>query len=92
MTPIPRFWIGTNWKMNKTLAEATAFARALKAADADRDPRIQRFVLPAIHHRARSQDPTGHQFRKGWGTEHALVGSWRLDRRSFSTDAHRLQS
>ncbi len=46
MTPIPRFWIGTNWKMNKTLAEATAFASALKAADADRDPRIQRFVVP----------------------------------------------
>ena len=46
MTPIPRFWIGTNWKMNKTLAEATAFACALKAADADRDPRIQRFVVP----------------------------------------------
>ncbi len=46
MPPIPRLWIGTNWKMNKTLAEATAFASALKAADADRDPRIQRFVVP----------------------------------------------
>lgn len=39
-------WIGTSWKMNKTLAEAKAFAEGLKAADAGRDPRIQRFVIP----------------------------------------------
>ncbi|MGO4353708.1 triose-phosphate isomerase [Rhizobium sp. RAF36] len=46
MTEKPRFWIGTSWKMNKTLAEAQAFARGLEAADAVRDPRIQRFVIP----------------------------------------------
>lgn len=40
------FWIGTSWKMNKTLAEARAFAGALGAADADRHPAIQRFVIP----------------------------------------------
>lgn len=39
-------WVGTSWKMNKTLAEALAFAEALAAADVDRDPRIQRFVAP----------------------------------------------
>ena len=32
--------------MNKTLAEACAFAEALAAADGDRDDRIQRFVIP----------------------------------------------
>jgi len=37
-------WVGTSWKMNKTLAEARAFAEALRAADAD--ARIQRFVIP----------------------------------------------
>ncbi len=42
----PGFWIGTNWKMNKTLAEAQSFATALAAAEAGRDPRIQRFVIP----------------------------------------------
>lgn len=42
----PRIWIGTSWKMNKTLAEAEAFAAALGAADRARDPRIQRFVIP----------------------------------------------
>ncbi|MDR9781163.1 triose-phosphate isomerase [Rhizobium redzepovicii] len=46
MTEKPRFWIGTSWKMNKTLAEAEHFAHGLKAADAVRDPRIQRFVIP----------------------------------------------
>ena len=40
------FWIGTSWKMNKTLAEAQAFATSLAAADGGRDPRIQRFVIP----------------------------------------------
>lgn len=39
-------WIGTSWKMNKHLAEATAFAEALAASDDGRNPRIQRFVIP----------------------------------------------
>jgi L-erythrulose 1-phosphate isomerase len=42
----PQYWIGTSWKMNKTLAQAESFARALSAADGLRDPRIQRFVIP----------------------------------------------
>lgn len=46
MTATPQIWIGTSWKMNKTLAEARAFAEGLRAADAARDPRIQRFVIP----------------------------------------------
>ncbi|KXF75762.1 triose-phosphate isomerase [Paramesorhizobium deserti] len=41
-----RYWVGTSWKMNKTLADALAFAAGLKAADSERDPRIQRFVVP----------------------------------------------
>lgn len=39
-------WVGTSWKMNKTLAEALAFAEGLAAADGERDARIQRFVIP----------------------------------------------
>lgn len=42
----PRVWVGTSWKMNKTLAEAMAFAGALADADPIRDPTIQRFVVP----------------------------------------------
>jgi triosephosphate isomerase len=46
MTEKPTFWIGTSWKMNKTLAEARTFAEGLASADAARDQRIQRFVIP----------------------------------------------
>ena len=42
----PQIWIGTSWKMNKLLAEGRAFAEGLRASDAARDPRIQRFVIP----------------------------------------------
>jgi triosephosphate isomerase len=38
------FWIGTSWKMNKTLDQALAFANALRAAATD--PRLQPFVIP----------------------------------------------
>lgn len=37
------FWVGTSWKMNKSLAEALAFAAGLAP---EGDPRIQRFVIP----------------------------------------------
>lgn len=39
-------WIGTSWKMNKTLAESEAFCRALLATDNDASAGIQRFVIP----------------------------------------------
>ena len=39
-------WIGTSWKMNKTLAEAKVFAEGLVSKDASADTRIQRFVIP----------------------------------------------
>lgn len=41
-----KFWVGTSWKMNKTLAEARVFAEKLKEADGDRSADIQRFVIP----------------------------------------------
>lgn len=43
---LSRFWIGTSWKMNKTLAEAIGFSEALKRAENDSAPHIQRFVIP----------------------------------------------
>ncbi|QND44850.1 triose-phosphate isomerase (plasmid) [Rhizobium lusitanum] len=46
MTASPRYWIGTSWKMNKTLAESRSFAEALRDADTLRDPAIQRFIIP----------------------------------------------
>ncbi|MDR5815924.1 triose-phosphate isomerase [Caballeronia sp. LZ033] len=38
------FWVGTSWKMNKTLSEASAFAEGLLVSHDD--PRIQCFVIP----------------------------------------------
>ena len=40
-------WVGTSWKMNKTLAEALEFAEALKASGASPHPDLIRFILPA---------------------------------------------
>lgn len=39
-------WIGTSWKMNKTLAEANAFVDGLLSDEANSDTNIQRFVIP----------------------------------------------
>lgn len=43
---IPGRWIGTSWKMNKTLSEALAFADALMHALPGVDAAIQPFVIP----------------------------------------------
>ncbi|WP_189401966.1 MULTISPECIES: triose-phosphate isomerase [unclassified Mesorhizobium] len=40
------YWVGTSWKMNKTLAEALAFAEAIAAFTPGFDKRIQPFVVP----------------------------------------------
>lgn len=44
MAEAPKVWIGTSWKMHKTLAEGRAFAEGLAAGAPDN--RIQRFVIP----------------------------------------------
>ncbi|MHA6644028.1 triose-phosphate isomerase [Mesorhizobium sp. A623] len=43
-----RTWVGTSWKMNKTLAEGLAYAEALAAFVPGFDPRIQPFVIPSF--------------------------------------------
>ena len=48
-----RYWVGTSWKMNKTLAEALAFADALAAFVPDLHSAIQPFVIPSSRRRAR---------------------------------------
>lgn len=46
--PASKFWIGTSWKMNKTLGEAIAFANTLGLSLAQVDDRIQPFVIPSF--------------------------------------------
>jgi triosephosphate isomerase len=74
-----RLWVGTSWKMNKTLAEAAAFVDALVAADLP--PGIQPFVLPAHTALAHVRDrlPAGSPVLLGaqnahWGPEGAATG------------------
>jgi triosephosphate isomerase len=43
-----RYWVGTSWKMNKTLAEGLAFADALAAFVPRLDETIQPFVIPSF--------------------------------------------
>ena len=44
----PKLWIGTSWKMNKTLQDAQHFAQMLLEAEHIVDPKIQRFVIPSF--------------------------------------------
>ena len=46
MSDRKKLWIGTSWKMNKTLAEAMGFAHGLVAAEASDVAHLQRFVIP----------------------------------------------
>ena len=46
MADVTTHWIGTSWKMNKTLAEALAFADRLAAALPAVDEIVQPFVIP----------------------------------------------
>ena len=41
-------WVGTSWKMNKTLAEGLAFAEALAAFVPGLDAAVQPFVIPSF--------------------------------------------
>lgn len=43
-----QLWIGTSWKMNKTLAEALNFANHLRNASQSNNPKIQRFIVPSF--------------------------------------------
>ena len=49
-------WIGTSWKMNKTRAEARAFAEALKASPFSTTDSAQPFVIPPFPYIAEVAD------------------------------------
>lgn len=48
MTTRAPVWVGTSWKMNKTLTEGLAFAEALAAFVPSLDARVQPFVIPSF--------------------------------------------
>jgi L-erythrulose 1-phosphate isomerase len=46
MAAVRQRWIGTSWKMNKTLAEARLFAEGLKAGESQISTQLQPFIIP----------------------------------------------
>ena len=78
--------------MNKTLAEALAFAEALAACAAvDVDPAHPALRHPALHSRAPGQGGACRDRRQGRRAEHALGRRRRLDRRNLAADAEGLR-
>ncbi|MEO9336038.1 triose-phosphate isomerase [Mesorhizobium sp. SB112] len=60
-------WVGTSWKMNKTLGEGLAFADALKSFLPSLDERIQPFVIPSF--------TSARQVKAALGGTRAKVGA-----------------
>jgi triosephosphate isomerase len=71
-------WIGTSWKMNKTRAEARAFAGALKASAFANTDRAQPFVIPPFPYIAEVADIlSGTKVKVGAQNMHwADHGAW----------------
>lgn len=71
-------WIGTSWKMNKTRAEAKAFAEAVKASPFAQTDRAQPFVIPPFPYIAEVADIlSGTRVRVGAQNMHwADQGAW----------------
>lgn len=75
----PQVWVGTGWKMNKTIAEAVDYVRELAAATIP--DRVQAFILPphtalaAVRHELPAGSPVliGAQ-NAHWGSEGAQTG------------------
>ncbi len=51
-----RFWVGTGWKMNKTFAEAEAYARILQSCDFSPFSNLNIFIVPPFTVLARVAD------------------------------------
>ncbi|MBX3569479.1 MAG: triose-phosphate isomerase [Rhizobiaceae bacterium] len=60
-------WVGTSWKMNKTLGEALAYAGALKPFLGGFDRRIQPFIIPPF--------TAGRQVKAALAGERIKVGA-----------------
>ncbi|WP_315969743.1 triose-phosphate isomerase [Cellulomonas timonensis] len=72
-------WVGTSWKMTKTLAESVAYARALAAVDSSRWAGTQPFIIPPATALAAVRDTLGHQSQVLLGAQNAHwedAGAW----------------
>ncbi len=62
-----QFWIGTGWKMNKTLAQSLAYSDLLVQGTTTLDKRIQLFVIPPF--------TSVRQVKERMANERILVGA-----------------
>jgi len=71
-------WIGTSWKMNKTRAEAQAFAAALAGSPISRSEKCNLFVIPPFPYiRDVAESLNGTRVRVGAQNMHwEDVGAW----------------
>ncbi|WP_407341577.1 triose-phosphate isomerase [Pengzhenrongella phosphoraccumulans] len=77
--PPATVWVGTGWKMNKTLAEARSYARALAATDPGRWPGVQPFILPpatALATVSAELGPRSHVLMGAQNAHWADDGAW----------------
>lgn len=73
-----RAWVGTSWKMNKTIAESRAYAGALAAAG-DRWRHVQPFILPPLTALAAVRETLGSESGVVLGAQNAHwadAGAW----------------
>lgn len=61
-------WVGTGWKMNKTLAQSRAYAEVLAGTEPGRWPGVQPFILPPATALAAVSDVLGPE-------SHILLGA-----------------
>lgn len=74
-------WVGTGWKMNKTLAQAHTYAQTLAATDPERWPGGQPFILPPATRPGRRQRRARAEVaHPGGRAERPLGGRRRVDR------------
>ena len=83
-------WIGTSWKMNKTLAEALDFTKTLAAFLPSLDARIQPFLIPPFTCVQEVKKSLDRYIGPGWRTKYALGRFGRMDGGNFSSDDHGL--
>lgn len=72
-------WVGTGWKMNKTLAQARDYAMTLAATDPGRWPGVQPFILPpatALASVSAVLGPTSHILTGAQNAHWADDGAW----------------
>lgn len=74
-----KIYVGTNWKMHKTISEGIEYCRKLRTLASDLDERIQLFIIPPHTHLTTLRKETGERILLGaqnmhWENEGPFTG------------------